>query len=434
MSSSVSFPDHVYEFASKRYGLKTIVASNCWGMISSMEIQRGRNIGVDLCSKFIEESYDTVDLLFFLFMRNNINKVMAEADGERKGASQDNEISKKKTPLAGTSMDLKQVVQVVKMSIESKTQDLRDQIIKKLDLAMAAKVEGHARKAPTLDPDHLLAISVEQYHLSRAQYTEGPLALADGGASTTPTFEELSKEMQQEVTYMSNQLLRSLTSSGETAIDPKQVREWALQTAMRRQNIGADSPPAIRLTDWVENALVEQERKDAFQLTAEAMMPSSEILSLSPAEFESDLENNVRQLLLNATAELIDDVLTSLPQKSSTENSDSAKAMKSALISEFAPMADVLMEAIVGQNYKKWLEVLGITVGTDKLRENFDELHKEFQTVLGSTITVEAVQQICQTVVDPDEFYDLVRDKARTLARKEGESCSDVEDFGAEAF
>merc|ERR1712178_348149 len=90
---------------------------------------------------------------------------------------------------------------------------------------------------------------------------------------------------------------------------------------------------------------------------------------------------------------------------------------------------------IVGNDYKKWLQTLGIDSGTQKQQDTFNALHSEFQTALSSEITVEVVQQICQTVVDPDEFYDLVRNQAKKLARmggdkKLGESSSEEEELG----
>merc|ERR1719359_2625606 len=74
-----SFPEFIFDFATKRYGLKTLVGNNCWGMVSSVELLRGQHVGVDLFGKFVEESYDATDLLFFLFTRSAIDKVAAQA-------------------------------------------------------------------------------------------------------------------------------------------------------------------------------------------------------------------------------------------------------------------------------------------------------------------------------------------------------------------
>jgi len=78
-----SFPEHVFEFCSKKYGLKALVASNCWGLVSSVEMSRGQHPGIDLFGKFLDESYDATDLLFFLFMRSNIERVMGSAQSAR---------------------------------------------------------------------------------------------------------------------------------------------------------------------------------------------------------------------------------------------------------------------------------------------------------------------------------------------------------------
>merc|ERR1712100_684868 len=95
-----------------------------------------------------------------------------------------------------------------------------------------------------------------------------------------------------------------------------------------------------------------------------------------------------------------------------------AAVMKSILMKEFAPTADVLMEAVVSKDYKKWLDALKIdSGGTGKQRQEFDKLHEDFTQVLNSSITAIAVQALCRSVVGSGELFTMVRARATELSR-----------------
>jgi hypothetical protein len=402
-----NFPEFIFEFCSKRYGLKTLISNNCWGMVSSVELLRGQNVGVDLFGKFIDETYDATDLLFFLFTRSAIDKVInvsntagaASAEDEDQETTADN---KKGTPTKAVAqeirMNLNQVVQVVKMAIDSKRQDLREQVIKKLDLAMAARTEGAARKAPTLEPERLLAIATEEYHNSRD--LSGELTIGENlkddftnfnpdGSVQLPKEKDLSPEIRKEVRQVTARLLASLAASGETDANPQQVYEWALQVTLRRHKMSSE-------------------------------------------EFEKDLEQNVRRLLLDATQDVIGKAVGAL-SKDWQQDKEAKESMKSALVSEFAPTADILMEALVSKDFKKWLETLRLEGrGSQKMKEQFEKLHEDFNTILNSDITPSIVQTICQTVVGSDELQSLVKSRAKELSKigkmkKLGDSSSEEE-------
>lgn len=338
-------------------------------------------------------------------------------------------------------MDLKQVVQVVKMSIDHKTQDLRDQVIKKLDVAMAAKIEGAGRKAPTLEPERLLAISVEEYHHSRGLADH--VAATSGARVQLPKFEDLPPEVKKEISEISSRLTAALIKAGEKNVDAKQVRDWSLQCTVTRRNLVAASPNLKSVADWVEKKLAEgASPKKAI------LEPDDAVTQLSPEEFQANLEENVRQMLLNATADQIDDVIANLPNKVFKEDEATMSALKGGLLSEFAPIADKLMEAIVQKDFQKWIEALGMREGTKKQNNMFTKMTIDFKRVLEADISVQTVQGICRAVVDPDEFYDLIMEKAKKLsrtgvsARRLGESSSSDEDddlkgtaqFGKDAF
>jgi len=454
-----SFPEFIYEWAAKRYGLKALVSANCWGAVSSVELLRTQSYGIELFGKFIEETYDATDLLFFLFTRSAIGQVMSrrdvdlEVDGEAVNGAVDEaqpkakagSSTKKFVPL-DTHMTLKQVISVLKIAIDSK--ELRETVIRKLDVVMAERSEGGTKK-PTLEADRLLSIATEEYHSNRdfdgdcdsdtSPGGERKSQKASGDAAGNAKEKDLAPEIKKEVRQVTQRLVTKLSSSGYSDVNPADVYEWALQVTLRRHKIGNFleeghmKNDSMDLMEMQVASLALLEMPDASGVLRDPFMQSADVLSLSAEQFEKDLEGNVRQLLLNATSELVADNVAALGG-AAVEDEAAAASMRATLITEFAPVADVLMEAIVGKDYKSWLQTLKIEGnGSVKHRQQFETLNEEFQSVLNSEITAAVVQRICRAVVGADELHDFVRSRAFQLSQS-GSQMGDSEDGEADAL
>ncbi|CAE7383157.1 fabB [Symbiodinium natans] len=68
-SDLTSFPQSVVTVAGKRYGLRRMVGQVCWSVAKSVELHRSEHEGIETFARFLEESYDAVDALFYLEMR-----------------------------------------------------------------------------------------------------------------------------------------------------------------------------------------------------------------------------------------------------------------------------------------------------------------------------------------------------------------------------
>merc|ERR1712070_574113 len=149
---------------------------------------------------------------------------------------------------------------------------------------------------------------------------------------------------------------------------------------------------------------------------ADAFVPSEDVLGLSSKEFEENLESNVRQLLMNAVSELAMEAINSLPGNASKDERVRL-LMKSILIKEFAPTADILMETIVSKDYRKWLDTLNIEGnGSTKHRQQFEKLHERFSEVLNTDINATIVQSICRDVVSGDELFGMMEKRGADLS------------------
>ncbi|CAE7416259.1 HERC2, partial [Symbiodinium sp. KB8] len=68
-SDLTSFPQSVVTVAGKRYGLRRMVGQVCWSVAKSVELHRAEHEGIETFARFLEESYDAIDALFYLEMR-----------------------------------------------------------------------------------------------------------------------------------------------------------------------------------------------------------------------------------------------------------------------------------------------------------------------------------------------------------------------------
>jgi len=328
----------------------------------------------------------------------------------------------------------------VKMAVDAKNESLRKKVIEDLDYAMAQQQGQVPGSKPSLEPDRLLAIATEAYHLSRDLKGDTPevapgspqkeAGIADGAAPS----ESLPPEIRKEVRQVTSRLVASLSANGQKDVNPQDAYQWALQVTLRRHKVGdfldkpADNVTSLDLNEMNEAAQSLAEQPESQALTG--ILETEDVLGLSPEEFEADLEGNVRLLLLNAIAELAGDAIAALPIPVDEGTADKLKQM---LVGEFASTADIIMESIVSKDYKRWMETLCIQGnGSVQQKQQFEKLHMEFQQVLNSEITASVVQQICRAVVGADELYVMVRAKAEQMAKLGGFKARDDDDDGDE--
>ena len=70
------FPVFVVDHFSKRYGLRALVDQTSWDILYNMHALRKDHLEVEVFARFLEEFYDPDDLLFFLYVRSVIQKLL----------------------------------------------------------------------------------------------------------------------------------------------------------------------------------------------------------------------------------------------------------------------------------------------------------------------------------------------------------------------
>eukprot|EP00933_Yihiella_yeosuensis_P015423 TRINITY_DN13464_c0_g1_i1.p1 TRINITY_DN13464_c0_g1~~TRINITY_DN13464_c0_g1_i1.p1 ORF type:complete len:409 (-),score=146.96 TRINITY_DN13464_c0_g1_i1:119-1345(-) len=118
-------------------------------------------------------------------------------------------------------------------------------------------------------------------------------------------------------------------------------------------------------------------------------------------EAVDDLEESVRRHLAEATSELVAQAAAS----SGASNDETSTWLREALMEEFLPITDSLMEALVTGSFETWLEQLGAEApGSAAQRSHFEELRDEFQRALASELSQEVVKSVCTATVSAAEL------------------------------
>ena len=69
-----SFPSFVFEFIVNKYAKKQLIDQTCMNILLSTEYFKNNNEDIRLFSDFLNENYNKDDIIFFLFLRSNIEK------------------------------------------------------------------------------------------------------------------------------------------------------------------------------------------------------------------------------------------------------------------------------------------------------------------------------------------------------------------------
>jgi hypothetical protein len=73
---STIFPAFVVRRLSMRSGLRSLVDQNCWDLLYNTHVYRRDYLEVEVFARFLQEFYDHDDLLFFLYVRSVVSKLL----------------------------------------------------------------------------------------------------------------------------------------------------------------------------------------------------------------------------------------------------------------------------------------------------------------------------------------------------------------------
>jgi len=447
-----AFPMFVLDHIAKHYGLRKITMKTAWSLVASVDLLRSDHVSIELFAKFLNESFDhTTDLVFYLNARHAVEAVVSQKREALK--------SQRRNEFHGTRLNAKSCIAVVlTLTKDESYKELRRVILEKLDEAKWQLDGGGENGTLSLDADRLLSICTECYstmrqdqgmaaeeaheedHKSVDHDTDDDAQPEQSGSKAAPiesTIKEMDPEVQMRVHRTADKLLQELDAAGRQATK-NEVYDWTVRTAMRSQeSTQARGPPEpkpsqfdVSITEMNQVvSRINKEKKPQLLKTRTQLVDSGaspiemerdRLLSLEADEFEGQLESNVRQLLIATTEELARTVAAEL------KSADEA-ILRNALVKEFAPVADAMMEALVNDNFVRWLgEVKQDLPGTDKQRSHFENLHGDFRSGLAGIINANTVYEICKAVTSTSELQELVSARAKVIAADQAQNAMAV--------
>eukprot|EP00929_Paragymnodinium_shiwhaense_P112758 TRINITY_DN81021_c0_g1_i1.p1 TRINITY_DN81021_c0_g1~~TRINITY_DN81021_c0_g1_i1.p1 ORF type:complete len:790 (-),score=183.30 TRINITY_DN81021_c0_g1_i1:318-2687(-) len=443
----VHFPRYVIEILKKKLGMRTLVSPNCWNLVHSVHSYRESDVSIDLFARFLEESYGSLDLLFFLYMRSHAERFVSalKLDAGERGFQKDgahvlcnarvndhHAVELLNTVMPTQEHIMAKVLERLSMGEASPDGMLRD----------AGSWEGGEGEGPSVhgayevDVDKLLAVACEEFHDKNADrqalkkkdplydtFFDNPLDDTDeeGGSPETKSQTvrtDTEERVATEAKSVARALVKNLKSMGQPDVKPDEVQQWAIQVARRRvagatsptgPNFGATSNDEDSPMPYTVNA---DEVKEAWQgLGLEADVP----LNLpTPKDFEEDLEGSVHSVLVMVADQTVGQAVERHLKDSSDAKRGITKMPNSLptrhkLASELTRIADSLMEALVNQDFPTWQKHLGVRPlnvrspvvksQKSKERETFDALHGTLQEILHGQVDSESISSIARSIL-----------------------------------
>jgi len=168
-ASSSSMPVFVYDFFSKKYGLKGLVEQTCWDLVCNLEEYRASYQEVEVFGCFLEEKYDADDLLFFLYIRNVIQVQLEKTRGNLGPNSAKTGGGRGKSQREAVRLTDRMCMGVIRTVFGEDPEMLMDTFLADLDEHLT-QIKG--QKHRTIDMTVFLALALNEYHETRPQEGE----------------------------------------------------------------------------------------------------------------------------------------------------------------------------------------------------------------------------------------------------------------------
>ena len=163
-----SFPSFIFEFIVNKYAKKQLIDQTCMNILLSLEYFKLNFEDIKLFSNFLNENYNNEDLLFFLFLRSNIEKNLGVSILEK---AKDDTIIQHKEDKEEIFMNLylnpKQISKIITTIYNCDDEILLNQVLQRLH----PFYEQNSQKY-IFNIYIFLTCLTDDYHLSREKYDE----------------------------------------------------------------------------------------------------------------------------------------------------------------------------------------------------------------------------------------------------------------------
>lgn len=519
------FPKLVHLFCLKRWGLKKVVEQMCWNLIYSILRLKDHSEQFDMFGRFLSETYDPLDMLFYLHARNAARQTIFPEDqwsakphsttpgtGFDRATGRDPRESfvpehDRASKPHKSKMSSKQVIAVVREVAPQKL--LQAKILQRLDRVMSEAALANDKADPTkvtIGLDTFLTMVSEEFHAARGLDDELPPQAHSGPSDdanrqiaadfvkfmkSTHTcnfklaFHEVKKSTPGTITnkdftdHMAKvnfkddaaKVWRLFFSSDKGNLDKISINDW--ESLERRTQNGArpDHHQVDTVLDSLSVPLRTEVNREADAVVVDLMKqdgnefldpeeartlaiitvlkrrgldikgkakgdqksPMSSVKAKPKASYstpmispkakgkpkaQTDLESSVRKFLHQATVELCEKAVLEVAPATSSN-----KWLVEALVVEFLPVTDGIMESLVSNDRDRWLELQACPApGTTEQQRTFFNLASECHESMAGDIGSEVVEQLCRSATGTADLKAKVVKRAAALLKAGSQS------------
>jgi hypothetical protein len=315
---AVTFPDFAYAFFEKRYGLAALVQQHCWDLLYTTHCARREGgPGAETFARFLDESLDADDLLYFLYARSELQKQVGISfrahvgDLGRGSASGSKETEETKTSSsAGTVptvfVPLSAAHVVARVVFGSETDSQYRSFVVLLERyfvpAPPAARSGARRGEPKIDAQLFLSLAVGQYREKR---------LGSGGAMPLPDIQ-------------TDRLVREALNSFDGRTAARSVRSPAPSAT----TASAQLRPSPAFLDALGDRM-----NQAMEMKLDTLLAGAASL---PYDFSAAISTAIRAELSEALEAKVDELLAEVIAGAQGEGGNAATASLSSHFKELA--------------------------------------------------------------------------------------------------
>lgn len=320
---AVTFPDFAYAFFEKRYGLAALVQQHCWDLLYTTHCARREGgPGSETFARFLDESLDADDLLYFLYARSELQKQVgisfrahvgdlgrgsASGTGGKETEETKTSSSAGTVPTVWVPLSAAHVVARVVFGSETDSQYRSFVVLLERHFvpAPAAARSGARRGEPKIDAQLFLSLAVGQYREKRL----------GGGALPLPDIQ-------------TDRLVREALNSFDGRTATRSVRSPAPSVTTNTNAPLRPSPAFLdALGDRMNQAM--EKRLDTLLVGAASL----------PYDFSAAISTAIRAELSEALEAKVDELLAEVIAGAQGEGGSSADAATASLSGLFKELA-----------------------------------------------------------------------------------------------
>jgi len=165
MNIDVSFSKNVFDFYVDKFNKKQLIDQNCMNLVNSVNYYKTEYDDIRIFSNFLDEQYTFEDLMFFLFIRANIEKELKILFIEKaKDETKIQHMEDKETIFMDLFLNINQIKNIIFNIFNNDDEILFNQVILKIQKFFDNK--NH------IQSNVFLIVLTDDFHISRNNYEE----------------------------------------------------------------------------------------------------------------------------------------------------------------------------------------------------------------------------------------------------------------------